>query len=197
VGASVAWLAVETEDSPALFEAAQVEPNEGLDSHSQGSISGGRLKGGWFLLLGQGCDHRVVAPELLAALSQHFACVACSVEEHVMFSSAAYWKAGREIWSLTHDAQKGKYDLAVEGELPASFEELRRRVFQEQETEDTGQATVDYVFELPLLLAKELTGFKHDDDPRGRFEVAPVVFSDLAPKPPRPWWKVWYDDRGR
>ena len=35
MGASIAWLAVETENSPALFEAAQVEPTEELDSQLQ------------------------------------------------------------------------------------------------------------------------------------------------------------------
>ncbi len=191
MGYAIAWLAVETEDPSALFQEARIEPSAEPDPYFEASISGCALEGGWFVLVGQRCDHRLVDPEFLRSLSQRYSCVACAVEEHVMYSSAAYWKGGSEVWRLAHDAQKGKYELELRGELPEGFDELRQGIFEEQKKEDAGRAEVDFVFDLPLLAAKEITGFKHDEDPVGPLKAAPRVFADLAPRRSRPWWKVW------
>lgn len=62
---------------------------------------------------------------------------------------------------------------------------------RDQQNEGGQDAAVDLVFDVPLLLAKELTGFKHDEQPTV-FERAPTAFRDLsAPMRGRPWWKVW------
>lgn len=140
MGYSIAWLAVETEDHAALFEEAQVELTAEADPNFESPISGAELQGGWFLLVGQGCSHRLIDPGLLASLSRRSACIACSIEEHVMFSSCSYWRDGAEVWSVTHDAQKGIYNLETKGELPATFGPIRERTFREQEADDAGEA---------------------------------------------------------
>jgi hypothetical protein len=190
VGYSIAWIAVQTPDQASLFERAQVRPTDEVDECFESPVSGTALNGGWFLLVGQGCDHRLIDRALLQSLSVRWPYVACSIEEHVMFSSAAFWHAGTEVWSASHDAQKGIFNLAVSGELPGSFDQLRESKFREQEAQGGPAADVDLIFEVPLLLAKELTGFKHDEAPTCLAQPAPVAFVDQV-QHRRPWWKPW------
>ncbi len=194
MGYSIAWIAVQTSDRAALFEQAQVRPTDEPDEYFESPVSGSALNGGWFLLVGQGCDHRLIDPSLLAALSGHWDCVACSIEEHVMFSSSALWRSGTEAWSVSHDAQDGIFNLVASGELPASYGHVKESKVREQESEGGQSADVDLIFEIPLLLAKELTGFKHDEDPTCLAQPTPVVFVDEArpmASKKRPWWKPW------
>ena len=190
MGFSIAWIAVQTRDHASLFELAQVRPSEGSDEFFESPISGAALNEGWFLLVGQGCDNRLINRTLLESLSARWPCVACSIEEHVMFSSAAFWRAGAEVWSAAHNAQKGIFDLVVSGELPGSFDHLRASKFREQEAEGGQSADVDLVFEVPLLLAKELTGFKHDEAPTCLAQPTPMAFVDQVQRK-RPWWRLW------
>jgi hypothetical protein len=178
VGYSIGWIAVQTPDHPALFKHTQVRPTNEADEYFESPIAGAAQDGGWFLLVGQGCDHRIIDRRLLASLSARWPCVACSIEEHVMFSSAMLWRGGDEVWSAAHDAQQGIFDLVASGELPSSFDDLQRRTFHEQEAEGGQAANVDLVFDVPLLLAKELTGFKHDEKPTCLAQPTPVAFVD-------------------
>lgn len=110
-----------------------------------------------------------------------------------MSSSSALWRASAAVWSASHDAQDGIFNLVATGDLPSSFDPLRERKFREQESEGGLAANVDLIFEIPLLLAKELTGFKHDEDPKCLAQPTPVVFIDEAARSPtrkRPWWRL-------
>jgi len=180
MGYSIAWIAVQTPNQASLFEQARVHPTDEADEYFESPILGAALNGGWFLLVGQSCDHRLIDPSLLASLSGRWPCVACSIEEHVMFSSAVFWRGGVQVWSAAHDAQKGIFNLVASGDLPSSFANLRQRTLQEQEAEGGQTANVDLVFDVPLLLAKELTGFKHDEEPTCLAQPTPIAFVDEA-----------------
>jgi len=190
VGYSVAWIAVQTTDHTALFTEAGIRSTNEPDEAFESPIAGAALTNGWYLLVGQGCNHRLIGRALLSSLSARWPCVACSVEEHVMVSSASLWNAGHEVWSVSHDAQRGRFDLTAAGNLPAAFDELRRRTIREQEAEGGEKAGVDVIFEIPLLLAKEITGFKHDEEPTCLAHPA-VAFVDEGSPPKGPWWKIW------
>jgi hypothetical protein len=146
-----------------------------------------KIHGGWFLLIGNRCNHRLIDEDFLARLSSRWKCVACSVEEHVMVSSAALWEAGEPVWEVTHDAQDNIFHLASSGRLPEGFAATRDRVLREQEREGGQQAGVDLVFDVPLLLAKSLTGYKHDEPVEFLPTPPPGAFLDKR----RPWWKFW------
>jgi hypothetical protein len=94
------------------------------------------------------------------------------------------------VW---HDPQnKGIYDLDYRGETPDSFESLRNQIFKKQDEEGGDKADVDLVFDIPLLLASEFTGFKHDEDRDCFAQACPVVFTDLRKdSTKRAWWKIW------
>jgi len=189
MGFSNAWIAVKTSESERLFEAVRASPTDEPDDDYATGLCGAPLEGGWFLFIGRGCDHRLIDPDFLASVSSLGRTVACSVEEHVMFSSAALWEAGAESWSIVHDAQQGMFDLTESGDVPPSFEPIRASALEEQEREGGEDSEVDFIFDVPLLVAKELTGFKLDETPDCLAAPHILAFTDEAPR--RPWWKFW------
>ena len=135
---------------------------------------GGALPGGWFLIIHG--RHEFTNDEV-RLLSRGGEVVACFVEEHVMVSRAASWKDGERIWCVTHDAQEGDEHLDVEGEPPVGFAAIRDRLTKQQQ-EDGG---ADYIFNIPVDLAKELTGYSHEETPEITFDnfVKPTFFERL------------------
>lgn len=196
MGFSISWIAVRAENHDSIFELLGVNPTDEEDEYFESKFSGSALKNGWFLLVGQGCENRLVSQHVLSELSSYGPTVACSIEEHVMYSSVEYWDSGSKKWSVAHDAQKGIYNLEASGALPNSFESLKTKVSKDQEAEGGQNADVDLIFDIPLLLASELTGFKHDEDCESLAQPHPVVFKEkgIATKTNtarRPWWKLW------
>ena len=84
-----------------------------------------------------------------------------------MVSRAAGWKDGVQVWSVTHDAQQGDGHLGVEGEPPADFSVIRDRLTSQQEKDEGA----DVIFNIPVDLAKELTGYCHEETPEITFDV--------------------------
>jgi hypothetical protein len=96
-------------------------------------------------------------------LSQNYRVVACSIEEHVMFSSAEEWVAGAMAWRAVHAGENGPMDLKTSGALPPSFQSMANALAAKQEAEGGKTAEVDHYFDIPLNAAKAITGFKHDE----------------------------------
>ena len=97
----------------------------------------------------------------LAAWSAGARLVACVVHEGAMSSLATEWRDGKQVWSVSHDGSEGGDTLEVEGTLPEVFEELKAEALAVQ-AEAEGEP-VDHVFDIPLDLAAEVTGFRHDE----------------------------------
>jgi hypothetical protein len=188
MGFSISWLAVQTADVAALLGRLQLAETDEEDEVFEAPISGGLLKSGWYLVVAQG-EHRVTDPRVAGEISKTWPCVTSVVEEHVMFSAAHRWRGGRAEWSIVHDSGQGINHLDVAGDPPPSFAGMREAALKEQADEGGSDAEVDLVFDLPLLIAKELTGYKHDESGPEAFEAMPKVLRDLAP--PKPGWKFW------
>lgn len=135
---------------------------------------GGSLPSGWYLVIHG--RHEFTNDEA-RQFSRGCEVVACFVEEQVMVSRAAGWKDGEQIWSVTHDAQEGDGHLDVEGEPPAGFAAIRDRLTKQQE-EDGG---ADFIFNIPVDLAKEITGYSHEETPEVTFDnfVKPTFFQKV------------------
>lgn len=191
MGFSISWVAIQSDDHSSVFEMLGVEPTGEEDEFFESKFSGAALKNGWFLLVGQRCQNRLVREDVLRQLSGLGAVIACSIEEHVMFSSAEMWNSGAQIWAVSHDAEEGMFNLEASGLLPASFEGLQSRIYDAQGAEGGDSADVDLIFDVPLLLAAETTGFKHDEDCDCFAQKSPVVFLDRLHPGKRPWWKCW------
>lgn len=107
--------------------------------------------------------------------------IICDVEEHVMFVSVAAFKNGAMSWRIVHDAQKAPDHLVIEGTPPESFAHIKTEQFAHV-SEDR---EVDFIFDIPVRLAQELVGFRHDGESSAAFEVLRAT-SENKPK-----WKFW------
>lgn len=88
-----------------------------------------------------------------------------------MASSSELWLDGSRKWWISHEGEDGPKGLDSAGELPENFPQIKAEMEAEQEKEGGVEADVDYLFEIPLLVAKSMTGFKHD-------EVCPRIIND-------------------
>jgi hypothetical protein len=79
-----------------------------------------------------------------------------------MFSTAAGWRDGEQIWAVTHSSEEGIEHLDSQGELPVNFALIRDRRFSQQRAADGKGLPVDYIFDIPVALAESLTGYRHD-----------------------------------
>ncbi len=161
MGASLTWFAVRGKPSVAVLHDFGLK-NIGKE-YCKAPYCGGSLPSGWYLVIhGQ---HELTNDEA-RQVSRGCEVVACFVEEHVMVSRAAGWKDGKQIWSVTHDAQEGDGHLEVEGQPPAVFAAIRERLTKQQEEE----GGADFIFNIPVDLAKEMTGYSHEERPEIAFD---------------------------
>lgn len=186
MGVSIAWLAVKTEDPGSLLGALQLRSTGEPDEHCESPVCGGALNG-WFLLIAKRCNHRIASDGFLDEFSRGLEIVVCSIEEHVMFSSAAGWSDGQCRWSIAHDAQQGMLHLTASGQPPDSFDQIRSELLARQDAEGGTEAEVDLVFDIPLQVARSIVGFKHDENTEWTEQASFESYQDMR----RPWWKFW------
>jgi hypothetical protein len=114
------------------------------------------------------------------------------VLEHANISYASLWQNGREIWQARHQPSNEQPEhLDFWGDLPPSFMGIWEGALQKQR-EHNG---VDYVFDVPLNAAAEITGFRHDRGQKDAYRevttLEPINGNSLRrlSTPPR-WWQI-------
>jgi len=173
MGYSIAWLAVDT-NADAVVADLNLKRTGEHACFAEETLTSTTLPGGQYLIVADACNHWIMQPDTLASLSKKYSVTACAVEEHVMFSSAQ-WVGGKCVWRAEHQGEDGPIHLETSGSLPASFTAIAAEQKAAQEAEGGADADVDLYFEIPLLVAKGITGFKHDEVIEGidydRFDV--------------------------
>jgi hypothetical protein len=178
MGYSLSWLAIKGKTPQSVLDELGFRTTGERQEIPEAPLSAAMMPNGWYLIVSDHAEH--VAPDaVLENLTADCEALACFVEEHVMFSSAAGWKDGRKCWSVNHDAQRGIEHLEIEGDLPAAFASIRERLFFKQKEENirkagirrpliarkvvaVGEMECDYIFGIPVELAREITGYQHD-----------------------------------
>jgi hypothetical protein len=212
VGFNMSWIFVDQIDLNELYAALDVKSTgEAADKHDLGTkrvpLAGLRPKDGWCAIFGRysfvlditiGTD-----PPRLARLPAKSRAVSCVVLEHAMISYASFWQDGRHIWEVRHQPSKEQPErLDFWGDLPPSFIGTWEAALQKQRehnaTRKLGELGVDYIFNVPLAAAAEITGFRHDRGPPGRYDAFRDV-TTLEPingnvlrrlnHPPK-WWQT-------
>ncbi len=169
MGHSLSWAAVKGGAPDAVQSALGLRATGQREEIPRSKIVAVDLPSGWYVVLFQRSEIKDKVLKRLATLGE---VVYCFVEEHVMVSAASGWKDSKSLWSVVHDGQGGINDLQVEGSLPASFASIRdRQKVKQDEGEklaiDGEEFAVDHMFDVPVDLAQELTGFRHDRDAPG------------------------------
>jgi len=202
MGYSISWVATKGVTEDQILRKLGLSRTGQFGEYARHNISGATLPSGWFLLVARGCDHPILQPEVLADLAQN-GCrvVASSIEEHVMHCSVEEWQNGIRVWRVEHNAQNGMLHLKAEGVLPEGYQEVKITYMAHQNAEGGEKADIDYYFEIPLQTAKNIAGFKHDEQMTGsepvRFEamtgrwITDAGRTASKVESTRPWWRLW------
>lgn len=112
-----------------------------------------------------------------------------------MFSSCSIWEDGTEQFFVEHKGDESFYDLVSKGVPPSGYNEIKEKYHKEQDEEGGEEAEVDMIFEIPNVLAKSLTGFKHDEVIDGIEDASFLILSSTkftnAQGRKNSWWKFW------
>jgi hypothetical protein len=176
MGYSISWIAFQDKGKDdVLSTIGHVDTCE-ADEANEAPVSGAALPTGWYVVFFN--DYSFPTPERLARFSVDCVVIACQVEEHVMASASFLYRNGCHVWTVTHESERGRYDLSVDGDLPDLFPDLRDGLLKQQDEAGGGKADVDFVFDVPVQLAAELCGYQRD---RWKFDWGEPVFSRLEP----------------
>lgn len=156
MGFSISWLA---------FAPGAPDPLRGFRLADTGRpatpgitpVSGARLANGWYVVAFAGFGHEEVEPLNAESRSWGTRVVACTAGESVNTSSAALYEDGEQKWFAMHVLDEGRDHLALEGEPPPSA--ARHLATARKLAAKDG---FDAVFSVPMILAHEACGFRHD-----------------------------------
>lgn len=207
MGFSISWIAVRYKTPDTLLEELSLKRTGEMSEYPEAPICGRTLPGGWFMLVFDEINHPLVTTKSFAAISKDCDAVICSIEEHVMVATSELWRNGEQIWRIEHDAQQSIDHIEASGNLPSEYAAIVEEYATQQENAGGKKADTDYFFEIPLQIAKNIVGFKHDesdfqDEGFEEFQdvaVSPKIRPTAAvEKTPhhdvpkhKPWWKVW------
>ena len=168
MGYAVSWLAIRGKSPGTVLEELGFRIAGQRQAVPEFPVVQAMLPNDWQLIFAN--DFGFASGVSLAQLSSGAEIVTCSLEEHVMQSTASAWRDGVRVWQVTHEFARGLEDLTAEGDLPASFAAIRGRLFQEQAESGEEGSGIDMVFDIPIELARSVTGYQHDRDIPGAGE---------------------------
>ena len=131
MGFSISWAAFNGIDKQAVLSLTGFRELEVETEIGEGDHSIAELPGGWTLIFSNDFNRftteLVKSTDRLKSLSSQCRILTCSVEEHVMYSSAANYENGEETWRVVHDFNSGKkMDLTISGSPPPVLEEIKQ-----------------------------------------------------------------------
>lgn len=182
MGFAATWCAVREQHAEEVLEDLGLKATETKEESPRSLVAAAKLDTGWRVIWYNAYECPFLGSENLARISRSADVVVCRIEEHVMASSAEGWFAGQRKWWIAHDGQDGPKGLASGGALPESFASIRRELEEAQRAEGGEKADVDYLFEIPLRVAEEIVGFKHDEKCEHLTEGHFLELSDGRPK---------------
>ncbi len=174
MGMSMSWIAVETGDPDAVCGEIGLVRTGDQGGFMDFPTGGATTPSGWYVVLFDDPGTAHDCGEALARISEKGQAVRCAFIESTMFSLVEGWAGGKMAWSVTHDRGEGLYALDVRGDPPGDFAAIRDEHAALQDAEGGASAGVDYIFDVPLELAKKITGYRVEDfegdDPRQTYE---------------------------
>jgi len=162
MGFTISWLAIQGKPKAAVLAALDLKDTDEPDEANQSPVSGAEVPGGWYMLFFNDVGHPFIDGGVLAGLSGDCTAVVCQAEEHVMASAAFSYANGSLVWKVAHENEQGPRHLAEKGKLPDSYRSIKTRLFAQQDQNDADQQDVDYIWDVPVTLAYELVGYRHD-----------------------------------
>jgi hypothetical protein len=160
MGYSLSWAALKEGSQQTACAALGLRATGKREEIPESKIVGAALPTAWYVIQ---FNRTEMGDRELARLSRPGEVVCCFVEDHVMVSWASGWREGKKVWSVVHDCEKGRFHLDIKGEAPAELKSIAERLIAEQHADGGEKADVDHVYDVPAELAKEFTGYRHDE----------------------------------
>ena len=195
MGVSLSWVAIEGKCGEEVHRQLGLADTGERGDYLAYPIAGLGLRNGWYLVMTDECDHKMLSDRVTESLSSGASVIGGSVAECVLYSSAMLWRQGRRIWSVQHrGGVHGVMDLVVEGQPPDGFHQLRDEYCARQVSAGGAHAGADLIFEIPLVLAKSFAGFHHDEPLTGveadAWHVLTIKQNGLLAEATKPWWRA-------
>lgn len=147
------------------------------------------LPGGWLILYAD--DYHWADPERVVELSEQGLVVGCQFDDKSMMGCVVSAAQNYEpLWQVAHrpDIEPHTvYHLDVQGDPPPALAEIRDRHVRAQDEEQRQAGSIDFIFDVPLDLAKQICGFKYDESEdlfKGLEPIAGGWTSSIAPPAP-------------
>lgn len=179
MGFSIAWVAVRGLSKDDILARLGLADTGEPDEANETPVSGAALPGGGYLVFFNDFGHPAAQAGSMALLSAGAEALGCQVEEHVMASAAFLYRDGTKVWEVVHLADEGLYHLEVGGTPPALLETIHAEMRATQDEQGGLEAEVDCLFEVPLMLATALYGYRHDEAALLSGET--LAFTELVP----------------
>jgi hypothetical protein len=175
MGFSVSWIAFQGKAKQQVLEITRLVDTGEIDEANESPICGAELPGAWYVLFLNDVVHSFVSAEHMKRFSIGCTVLGCQVEEHVMASASFLYCNGTRVWNITHESEKGLYNLEVDGSPPEWFS--IGPACQKQDAAGGKSAGVDYIFDVIAL------GMLASDTPKGKVSLRfPVhALEDLFP----------------
>lgn len=176
MGVACSWIAVRTGDKAGLLRhLGLVETGELVQPGcEQSDMSIHQMENGWTIVFAE--DFGWASPEQTVDLSRFGTALGIQYEDRVDMEAAIYAaEGGKSLWSVTHANEPDRL-LDITGTPPRAFHAIRR-VCEAKQAEDDG---VDWLAEIPLELARTLSGYSVTED------AIEFVALDTAPPPIAP-----------
>jgi hypothetical protein len=148
-----------------------------VDEANEAPFSIAELPTGWVVVFSN--DFAWGSSEHVPRFAVGGTVVSCQIDEHVMVSAAHCFTNRAHAWSVSHNGQSGPYDLAVTGEPPLGLDAITHRMFAEQDVNGGEKADIDFGLDVPVQLAMELTGYRHD---QWKFSWGEPAFTVIEPR---------------
>ena len=190
MGFSLTYIAIKGKTAEAILAELGLTATNEFGGFAETPYCAAPLPDGWYLVCENNSAEFTREP-LLKQLSLNCEVITCSVEEHVMASSANAWQNGNELWSILHASGKGIEHLETRGSLPATFSAIRDDLQSKQRAEnqalggknrrERAHAGTDYIFDIPVRTVQNLIGFKYDEECPGVPDDSFQVLTPINP----------------
>ena len=165
MGFHICWVAVQGKPALEVYKSFRLQPTQEFEEFPESPIVGTSLETGWTVIFANDPEELpVLEPEPLAKHSIGCQLVACLVEEGAMISAAVQFHDGKEWWWVAHDSTKSLEHLLERGVFPPEYMSIKEQLLKRQQSSSGG---VDYVFDVPIELARSRVGFRHDAESGG------------------------------
>jgi len=144
------WLAVLGKPAAAICTDLALKTGLAATRRNSFPLMGAASDAGWYLILAEGRDHRLIQAPVLATLSAGCEVLTCTVQESFLSSAATGWRDGHKRWSVTYEGEDAPGDVVAEGDLPVTFALIRQNLTAKSQAEDAGDLLLDPLFEIPI-----------------------------------------------